>query len=48
MSDPILKMKGIARDFHDGVKMRRVLQKTDLDIYPGEFTIGDLMQKASL
>ena len=39
MSDPILRLQGIARDFHDGVELRRVIQKTDLDIYPGEFTI---------
>ena len=39
MSDPILRLQGVARDFHDGVEMRRVIQKTDLDIYPGEFTI---------
>ena len=39
MSDPILSLQGIARDFHDGVELRRVIQKTDLDIYPGEFTI---------
>lgn len=35
----MLKLCGITRDFHDGRAMRRVLQKTDLDIYPGEFTI---------
>ncbi len=39
MPEPILKLTNIARDFHDGVQIRRVLQKTDLDIYPGEFTI---------
>ncbi len=39
MPDPILKLSGIARDFYDGRSLRRVLQKTDLDIYPGEFTI---------
>jgi len=39
MSDPILRLQGVARDFHDGVELRRVIQKTDLDIYPGEFTI---------
>ena len=33
MSDPILRLKGIARDFHDGVDLRRVIQKTDLEIY---------------
>lgn len=39
MSDPILKMSKITRDFHDGTKMRRVLNETDLDIFPGELTI---------
>lgn len=39
MLEPILKMINITRDFHDGTKMRRVLNKTDLKIYPGELTI---------
>jgi putative ABC transport system ATP-binding protein len=39
MSDPILKLEGVARDFSDGKIIRRVLQKTDLAVYPGEFTI---------
>jgi len=39
MSEPILKLEGISRDFSDGKIIRRVLQKTDLAIYPGEFTI---------
>ncbi len=39
MPEPILKLSGIARDFYDGRSLRRVLEKTDLDIYPGEFTI---------
>ena len=39
MLDPILRLQGVARDFHDGIELRRVIQKTDLDIYPGEFTI---------
>lgn len=39
MSEPILKLEGVARDFFDGKTLRRVLQKTDLGIYPGEFTI---------
>jgi putative ABC transport system ATP-binding protein len=39
MQEPILKLTGIARDFYDGRQLRRVLEKTDLDIYPGEFTI---------
>lgn len=39
MPEPILKLSGIARDFYDGRNLRRVLEKTDLDLYPGEFTI---------
>ncbi len=39
MPEPILQLAGIARDFYDGRNLRRVLEKTDLDIYPGEFTI---------
>jgi putative ABC transport system ATP-binding protein len=39
MTQPILKLESIARDFHDGKILRRVLQKTDLLIYPGEFSI---------
>ncbi len=39
MSDPILRMINITRDFHDGTKIRRVLNETDLNIYPGELTL---------
>jgi len=39
MTQPILRLAGIARDFHDGKTVRRVLKKTDLSVYPGEFTI---------
>jgi putative ABC transport system ATP-binding protein len=39
MSEAILKLEGIARDFFDGKQQRRVLKKTDLEIFPGEFTI---------
>ncbi len=39
MSDPILKLEGITRDFSDGKIIRRVLNRTDLAVYPGEFTI---------
>lgn len=39
MPEHFLKLDGIARDFHDGRSMRRVLEKTDLKLYPGEFTI---------
>jgi len=37
--EPIIQLKGVARDFFDGKQLRRVLQKTDLDIYSGEFSI---------
>ena len=36
---PVIELRGVARDFFDGKKLRRVLQKTDLSIYPGEFSI---------
>jgi putative ABC transport system ATP-binding protein len=36
---PVIELRGVARDFFDGKKLRRVLQKTDLGIYPGEFSI---------
>jgi len=39
MSEAILNLEGVARDFSDGRTIRRVLQKTDLAVYPGEFTI---------
>jgi putative ABC transport system ATP-binding protein len=39
MAQSILKLEGIARDFFDGKQQRRVLKKTDLEIFPGEFTI---------
>jgi putative ABC transport system ATP-binding protein len=39
MKQPILKLEKVARDFSDGRRMRRVLEQTDLHIYPGEFTI---------
>ena len=39
MHEPILNLKSVARDFHDGKTMRRVLQPIDLAIYPGEFTM---------
>jgi ABC-type lipoprotein export system ATPase subunit len=38
-SKPVIELRGVARDFFDGKQLRRVLQKTDLDIYPGEFSI---------
>jgi putative ABC transport system ATP-binding protein len=36
---PVIELKGVARDFFDGKAQRRVLEKTDLAIYPGELTI---------
>jgi putative ABC transport system ATP-binding protein len=39
MNEPVVRLKGVARDFFDGVRTRRVLQQTDLDIFPGEFTV---------
>ena len=38
-SKPVIELRGVARDFFDGKQLRRVLQKTDLGIYPGEFSI---------
>ncbi len=37
--EPVLQLQGIARDFYDGRTLRRVLYETDLNLYPGEFTI---------
>jgi putative ABC transport system ATP-binding protein len=37
--EPVLRLERVARDFYDGMQMRRVLEPTDLDIAPGEFTI---------
>ncbi len=39
ITEPILQLSGVARDFFDGKTQRRVLQKIDLAISPGEFTI---------
>jgi putative ABC transport system ATP-binding protein len=39
MNEPVVRLKGVARDFFDGVRTRRVLQETDLDVFPGEFTV---------
>lgn len=38
-SDPVIELQDISKDFFDGKQLRRVLQKTDLSIYPGEFSI---------
>ena len=37
--NPVIELKGVARDFFDGKVRRRVLEKTDLAIYPGELTV---------
>lgn len=39
MTDQILKLQGITRDFGDGKSIRRVLYETDFAIMPGQFTI---------
>ncbi|UCG41848.1 MAG: ABC transporter ATP-binding protein [candidate division WOR-3 bacterium] len=39
MAEPVVRLKGVVRDFFDGVRTRRVLQQTDLDVFPGEFTV---------
>jgi len=39
MPDPILQIERVTRDFYDGKIQRRVLQATDLALYPGELTI---------
>lgn len=36
---PVIELKGVARDFFDGRIRRRVLEKTDLAIFPGELTV---------
>jgi putative ABC transport system ATP-binding protein len=37
--DAVIRLEHVTRDFFDGVRTRRVLQETTLDIYPGEFTV---------
>ena len=37
--NPVIELRETSRDFFDGKQLRRVLQKTDLNIYPGEFSI---------
>ena len=39
MIQPILQLESVTRDFSDGRTIRRVLYKTDMSIFPGEFTI---------
>ena len=38
-NQPVIQLKGVARDFYDGKQKRRVLEKTDIEIYPKELTI---------
>jgi len=38
-NQPVIQLKGVARDFFDGKQKRRVLEKTDIDMYPKELTI---------
>ncbi|MBN2538319.1 ABC transporter ATP-binding protein [candidate division WOR-3 bacterium] len=37
--EPVIRLEGVARDFWDGVRRRRVLQPTDLEFWPGELTV---------
>ncbi len=39
MSSSQIRLEGVARDFHDGKVLRRVLKKLDLEIFPGELTV---------
>jgi len=39
MTEVIIQLEGIAKDFFDGKAVRRVLKKLDLSIYPQELTI---------
>ena len=36
MSDPVLQLRGVRRDYVTGRNVLHVLQGADLDIYPGE------------
>jgi lipoprotein-releasing system ATP-binding protein len=36
MSDPVLQLRGIRRDYASGARMLEVLKGADLDVYPGE------------
>jgi putative ABC transport system ATP-binding protein len=38
-NQPVIQLIGVARDFFDGKQKRRVLEKTDIEIYPKELTI---------
>ena len=35
----IVRLEGVARDFSDGRQVRRVLQETTLDLFPGELAV---------
>lgn len=37
--EPVIQLQSVAKDFFDGKQIRRVLQKIDLNLYPGELTI---------
>ncbi|MFO7638995.1 MAG: ABC transporter ATP-binding protein [bacterium] len=39
MAQPVIRLEGVARDFRDGERLRRVLEPTDLSFYPGELTV---------
>jgi lipoprotein-releasing system ATP-binding protein len=36
MSDPVLQLRGIRRDYDSGARVLEVLRGADLDVYPGE------------
>jgi putative ABC transport system ATP-binding protein len=35
---PVIRLEGVARDFRDGARIRRVLEPVTLDFFPGELT----------
>jgi putative ABC transport system ATP-binding protein len=39
MPQPVIQLIGVTREFSDGRVMRKVLQETSLDIFPGELTV---------
>jgi putative ABC transport system ATP-binding protein len=39
MRRPVVKLTGVARDFFDGKRLRRVLKKMDLNLYTGDFAV---------
>lgn len=38
-NDPVISLEGVAKDFFDGKRLRRVLSDIDIDFYPGQLTI---------